>query len=48
LFPDARKGEVRCFELYLIHLACVPFSFSAQQGQSLVRELRDSNPDVQF
>ena len=48
MFPDAKPGSVRCYELYTIHLSCVPFNFAAEQGQALVRELRDSNPDVQF
>ena len=48
LFPEAKPGAVRCYELYTIHLSCVPFTFAAEQGQALVRELRDSNPDVQF
>merc|ERR1712086_683781 len=44
LFPEAKPGAVRCYELYTIHLSCVPFTFAAEQGQALVRELRDSNP----
>eukprot|EP00039_Didymoeca_costata_P019789 m.338937 g.338937 ORF g.338937 m.338937 type:complete len:884 (-) comp18606_c0_seq1:103-2754(-) len=48
LFPDYKPNTVKCYELYLIHLSCVPFDFSSHQGQTLVRELRDSFPDVQF
>eukprot|EP00040_Diaphanoeca_grandis_P034574 m.214929 g.214929 ORF g.214929 m.214929 type:complete len:873 (+) comp33181_c1_seq4:274-2892(+) len=42
LFPELRAGSVRCYELYLIHLARVPFDFTVQQSESLVRELRES------
>ena len=42
MFPEHRPGSVRCYELYLIHLARVPFDFTVQQSESLVRELRES------
>ena len=48
LFPEARPGAIRCFELYTIHLARVPVEMATAHGSGLVRELRASYPDEQF
>lgn len=40
LFPSMRPSSVRCYELYLIHLARVPGDFAARQSEALVKELR--------
>lgn len=40
LFPHMREGSVKCYELYVIHLARVPSDFAARQNEALVKELR--------
>ncbi len=42
LFPDRPAGSVTCHELYLVHLAVVPFESVVRMGRDLVPELRQN------
>lgn len=42
LFPEVRQGTVHCYELYMVHLAVVPYSTAVRHGQRLVAELRSN------